>query len=636
MRVRTRRHRSWRAVLAGVSTLATLSALAPYGAAASLTLLLAAPARAGEAPRVWPRVSDVRIEGARALDADEILEEWRGLVGGPAEPARLAAAADRTLARYARSGRLDAACRLSLEPHDAPGGEAPGGAGATLRVVLDEGPLVPLGAVPVEGASAIPERDVRRLLSLEPGAPFDPARFAEGAADLLARYESAGRPFARIAPRDFAADGSLSFRLVIDEGRPARLLGASVTGNASTKESFIAREMLLSPGRAWNRRSLERGRARLLRTGLFRSVGEPFPLVDEAGGGVRVGLAVEEALANRIEGVFGWNRGDAAEGGFFSGYLDVLFGNLGGVGRRAAARWERRAREAREIRLAYREPWLPLLPVGGALEVRRTFRDSTYVRTEAAGSLEMPLSAALTITGSAASDSWRAGDRTPATVPSSRRVRAGAGARVEATDYPPNPSRGGNVSLAVEYGSKRVEPLALSEGSGGEGAGAGAGVRTERFRETIGHAVADLFLPLGGPHLVALRARGDIVASEEEPVPEFELFFLGGARSLRGYDEDRFLGERVGVATVEYRFRLAGRSRLFLFVDQGYFRLRRRGAAADGEGSGPIETREGTPLGWGGGIQAASRLGIVGIGIGVPEGDGLSQARVHVSLEQEF
>jgi len=48
--------------------------------------------------------------------------------------------------------------------------------------------------------------------------------------------------------------------------------------------------------------------------------------------------------------------------------------------------------------------------------------------------------------------------------------------------------------------------------------------------------------------------RADGVWSDERPVPEYELFFLGGARSLRGYDEDRFLGERIGVATLEYRF----------------------------------------------------------------------------------
>ncbi len=571
------------------------------------------------APAVWPRVVDVRFDGATLFAPAELRRDWAGAIGAPADPSRLAAAADRTLARYAAAGRFDTLCRLRFEPA--------GGDSVALRVTIEEGEEVVLGDVAIEGASAIGEGEARRALALGARVPFQPGRFAEGVDELLDRYETEGHPFARITPRDFALGATLTFRVLVEEGRLARVLGLAATGNKGTRETYIAREMRFERGKPWNRRALERGRGRLLRTGLFQSVGEPFPLVDEAAGGVRVGLAVEEAPANRIEGVFGWNRGGPAEDGFFSGYLDVLFRNLGGVGRRVAARWERRGRDAREIRLGYREPWLPLVPVGVGVDLRRTFRDSTYVRTEVEGALDVPVSAALTLSARGATDSWSPGDRTPAIVPSSRRSRGGFGFRFEGTDYPPNPSRGVNLALAGEYGSKRVETTA---GSGSGGGGASGVSETVRFAERIGHGALDLFVPLGGPHLVALRARADGVWSDERPVPEYELFFLGGARSLRGYDEDRFLGERIGVATLEYRFRLASRARVFLFVDQGYFRLERD------RGDGSIERVAGDPLGWGGGLQAESRLGVLGLGVGIPEGEGLSSARVHVSLEQEF
>lgn len=559
----------------------------------------------------WPKVIDVRIDGAHVLSAGDVRREWASLMGGPAEPGRVAAVADRTLARYAAAGRLDAVCRLRLEPA--------GQDSVALHVVIDEGEEVALGDIRVEGANAIPEAEARRVLTLTREAPFGGERFAEGIEDLLDRYEAAGYPFARVSPRDFSLGATLAFRVLIEEGTLARVIGLEVSGNRATRESYIAREMLLPRSKPWNRRALERGRERLLRTGLFRSVGSPFPLVDEAANGVRVGLAVDEAPANRIEGVFGWNRGGPGEEGFFSGYLDVLFRNLGGVGRRAAARWERRGRDAREIRLGYSEPWLPFIPAGIGADLRRSFRDSTYVRTEIEGALDVAASASLTLTARGAIDSWSPGDRTPATVPKSRRTRGGIGFRYAGTDFPANPSRGVNVALASEYGSKRIDVEADS-----------GATETVRFAERIGHAALDLFVPLGGPHLLALRTRADGVWSDERPVPEYELFFLGGARSLRGYDEDRFVGERIAVATLEYRFRLASRSRLFLFVDQGFFRLERL------REDDTIETIEGDPLGWGGGLQAESRLGVLGLGVGIPEGEGLSSARVHVSLEQEF
>jgi len=625
-------HRVGRALVSGVALGAFFAffALVAGGAGGARAANAAPGADVAVTSPAWPWIADVRVSvasgGERVLDTDRLLAAWRPLIGGPAEPSRLAAAVDRVLAQLADAGRLDAVCRLRLAP------TAPDS--ARLEVAIDEGRGVPLGAVAIEGTAAIAESDARRILGLSAGVPFDPDRFVAGAGELLERYEARGFPFARVAPRDFHADSALAFRVLVDEGREGRVVGLALSGNADTRESFVAREMLLRRGRAWNRRALERGRERLLRTGLFRTVGEPYPLVDETGGGLRVGLTVEEALANRIEGVFGWNRGEGNEDGFFSGYFDLLFRNLGGVGRRAAVRWERRGRDAREIRIGFREPWLPFVPIGAGFDLRRTFRDSTYVRTEVEGAIDVPLSGTLTLSARAAADSWSPGDRTPATVPKSRRNRGGVGFRYEGTDFPPNPSRGLNVSLEGEYGEKAVDVEAAPADSAANGAGVGAaasGANTIRFREEIARAAVEVFVPLGGPHLVAFRARGDLVSSDEEPIPDYELFFLGGARSLRGYDEDRFLGERVAVATLEYRFRLAGRSRVFLFVDQGFTVLRRESATAPG-----LETLRGSPLGWGGGLQADSRLGVVGIGVGIPEGEGLAAARVHVSIEQEF
>jgi outer membrane protein insertion porin family len=494
-----------------------------------------------------------------------------------------------------------------------------------LRVAYDEGPAVPLGAVSIEGAAVVSAAEARRILGLESGEPFAPARFEAGLEELLDLYEQRGHPFARVTPRDFAHPGEVVFRLAVEEGGGAPVLGLAISGNESTKESFVAREMLLRPGDRWNARALARGRARLLRSGLFRSVGDPFPLVDEAGGGLRVGLVVEEAPANRIEGVFGWNKGAPGAEGFFSGYLDLLLKNLGGVGRRVAVRWERRGADARELRLGFREPWLPLLPLGLELDVGRVFRDSTYVRTRIHAALDAPIGPKLTLTASAGSDSWSPGDRTPEITPRSRRVRGGLAARYDGTDYPPNPSRGSTLALGGDYASKRVEIAIASADSA-----APAATRTEHLREWIVRAQTAVYVALGGPHLLALAAQGEMIASDERPVPDYELLYLGGARSLRGYDEDRFLGERVAVATIEYRLRLAGRSRLFLFVDQGYVFLERAGAGGEIVGS------EETPLGWGAGIQSESRLGVVGVGVGIPEGEGPSDARVHVSIEQEF
>lgn len=52
-------------------------------------------------------------------------------------------------------------------------------------------------------------------------------------------------------------------------------------------------------------------------------------------------------------------------------------------------------------------------------------------------------------------------------------------------------------------------------------------------------------------------------------VPFFEQFFVGGADSLRGYDEDRFWGKNALVSTVEYRHPIQKAFNAILFVDYG-------------------------------------------------------------------
>ncbi|CAN5382572.1 POTRA domain-containing protein [soil metagenome] len=52
-------------------------------------------------------------------------------------------------------------------------------------------------------------------------------------------------------------------------------------------------------------------------------------------------------------------------------------------------------------------------------------------------------------------------------------------------------------------------------------------------------------------------------------VPFFEQFFVGGADSLRGYDEDRFWGNNIATATVEFRKPIQKSFNAILFVDYG-------------------------------------------------------------------
>jgi outer membrane protein assembly factor BamA len=103
-----------------------------------------------------------------------------------------------------------------------------------------------------------------------------------------------------------------------------------------------------------------------------------------------------------------------------------------------------------------------------------------------------------------------------------------------------------------------------------------------------------------------------------------DLFFFGGARSLRGYDEDRFRGHIVGRALAEYRYLLGRRSYAYGFLDVGYARR----PALPGT---PVAL-DGWHPGFGIGIQFDSALGLVDASYALNDDDGPTGGRVHVGL----
>jgi outer membrane protein assembly factor BamA len=63
---------------------------------------------------------------------------------------------------------------------------------------------------------------------------------------------------------------------------------------------------------------------------------------------------------------------------------------------------------------------------------------------------------------------------------------------------------------------------------------------------------------------------GDGAVLRSRSYDRSDLFRFGGAASLRGYDEDRFLGNVTVRGLLEYRYQLDRRSYAYLFGDLGY------------------------------------------------------------------
>ena len=140
---------------------------------------------------------------------------------------------------------------------------------------------------------------------------------------------------------------------------------------------------------------------------------------------------------------------------------------------------------------------------------------------------------------------------------------------------------------------------------------------------------AEGLLPVLRSQALVLSAHARGIRTGEPLVPLSEKVRLGGASDLRGYREEQFAGDRALWGGLEHRLVMGRSSRALVFVDAGVISDR----VALG---GRIRRTSLFRVGYGAGLRAESRAGIVGLDFGFGQDDGLLQGKVHVRMVHRF
>ena len=273
------------------------------GLCAGLLLALGA-CRAGQRRETEvPFPLELAFEGEQAFHEEElreaVLRELARLEVTELDKAAVDDAAFALELAYRARGHHDALVDYEFEPRD----------GTPLaRFLIEEGPLVRVRALHLEGLAAIPVQEVRaRLEPLASGGPFDERRLAAGLARL--RADSRERGFLRFAYRApevvFDADRTaVEVRVTFVEGPIFRIVALDFTGGTSElarlERQLVARHV---------------GKPALPRVGpevehtlieAYRRAGHPDVRVeartepDEISGDTRLRVAIEPGVRARI------------------------------------------------------------------------------------------------------------------------------------------------------------------------------------------------------------------------------------------------------------------------------------------------------------------------------------------------
>lgn len=476
-------------------------------------------------------------------------------------------------------------------------------------VTVDPGPSYRFGRLEVSGPE-FPDRG--RLLAStlpRPGDRFQAAALEEAVALLLRAVGERGYPFPAWEVHGLTlhpATGEVDLAAGLFPGRRAVVGPQKTTLPPGRGASFLIRAAGLQSGRPFRESDLQRGVDRLVARNLYDEV--EVPDLYFAGGADTVGVvwrAKERPRQNRLAVVLGLSRRAGESDSRLSGAVDLRLPNLAGRGRALAVAWSDDGARRSHFGFSFLEP----LAFGTPLDVQTTVdsevqRDA-YTRLRLDAILRLPVVSLWWVEVGAGWDrtTYPAGDAARA---SRRRLRGAFGHRRG------DESRSGWSALFA------VESARRSTASRDDAAPA-------QFDRDVDQQLyeSDLAGEVWLNPTTSVAARGALrrIESDDAPAPLSEQYRFGGATTLRGYREAEFHGETAVYGGAELRLGRARRSRVYTFVDSGYFEF----AGTSGRATG-----------FGLGIMARSAVGDINLAVGFPGTVEFTTAKLHVSLLGTF
>ena len=587
------------------------------------------------------RIHQFRFNGNEHLNEKELIN----LFGWQAEKAysraEIMEGFERIVAAYREAGFVFAETATNIEQMSE-NAESGNTSEMVMTVTIVEGKQIRTGKITLAGNQRFSEAEIRDQLNLRQGKFFTPVALEQGIERIQTLYSEYGYPKVEIAPKDFqfsAETGAVDFQLNIREGAQVQMGEVKVSGLKKTKSEIVLREIPVKPNQRFDQRDIDASYRRLRNLGYFYQIN---PNVLEAGATedkINFHAHVTEAKTGRLSGVIGYappdSEVDAAPQ--LTGVLEARETNLLGTGRQVNFYWK--SGLLKILRLGYAEPWIFGKPITidiayGQFKQQNPNRTQlsgiSYNNTEVLSEEQSGNVSATTNFGRVFEGSMTLGYKRidvpdtgfPSTRTSPLDVQTPVVSNLNAiTLTQSTPYSGTKYSVAFRL-TRDTRDYFLNPTRGRRDSVAIEVSRSDFQLRKVWLSLQQYF-PTWRKQTVAIDLHG--AAAWGVNIPPTELFYLGGATTLRGYDEDWFSGPRRVYANLEYRFLVGPDSQIFVFTDLGAVTL--------------IETPsvfDRLRVGYGVGARLESKGGILRVNYGLAAGDSLLRGKIHVNLGASF
>lgn len=460
---------------------------------------------------------------------------------------------------------------------------------------------------------------------------------------ILDYLEEMGHPFGKTWLDSIQINKEeVSALLKIERGPQYRIDSIQVIGDAKVNRDFLQKYLDLPAGTVYSKTKLQ-GIGKKLSELSYVEEEKPSDLTMLATGST-LNLYLKAKRSSQVNALVGFlpNTQQLSGERKFQLTVDanVLLRNALGAGETIGFVWQQLQKSSPRLNLLYEQPYIFRSPFGAAFSLDMYKRDSIFLN------INMNLGV-----------SYRVGDKRTASVFLQRRqtivnginstsiiqtrqlpqeadvssTNLGVGYDYDATDYRFNPRKGLQFYTTASAGIKKLKKnnliLELKDPSDPafkfERLYDTMKLSSYQFRITLAGAK---FLPTGGQTTLKLGLNAGIYQSAS--FYRNELFQIGGAKLLRGFDEESQFVSQYGVGTVEFRLLTGLNSAFFAFADGGWGRY-------------PLERIQShTYISTGAGLSFQPKAGLINVTYAVGKRNdadfNLRQSKIHIGFVSFF
>ncbi len=191
-----------------------------------------------------------------------------------------------------------------------------------LSVPISEGEQYLTGTVTISGNTVLSEPEIRGLIPLKEGSILSNGLLKAGIDAVTLAYGNRGYLYASVVRQIRRREGEkiADVQVTVEEDKAYYVGRIEFTGNATTEDRVLRREVRLNEGELFSRSRLDVSKTKINQLGYYEVAGEPAIEPIEGENRVRITFAGEEKGRNEIQVGGGYS---GLDGAFFTGYYST-------------------------------------------------------------------------------------------------------------------------------------------------------------------------------------------------------------------------------------------------------------------------------------------------------------------------